>query len=134
MRPDDIAIVGVPRTGKTTLAHDLAAVTGHVVVSSDDYLRGRVDWKGVPERVIESLTELPTICEGVQVARMFSRGYQPGRLIYLAGEPQERWVKWLPERVQNAIDVEMFEDVWIHRGPEYLSVTDALLRWVGLDF
>ncbi len=64
-----VLIAGGPRTGKTTLAEALAAVTGAPVRSTDDLISSH-DWSGASLAVSEWMDEPgPMIIEGVATLR-----------------------------------------------------------------
>jgi adenylate kinase family enzyme len=63
-----IAIVGVPRAGKTTLANLLSQVTGYPILHTDDLMD--LGWSQVSDEVRARLaTEPHLIVEGVAVVR-----------------------------------------------------------------
>lgn len=60
-RHQRIAIAGVPRAGKTTLA---GAVADRPVVHTDEFISG--DWDNDPKRCAESVPRGPVVIEGVR--------------------------------------------------------------------
>ena len=76
-----IAIVGGPRTGKSTLAAKLSRDTGLPLIASDDYKD--LDWSEASQHVADLLTKNePAIVEGVAVPRALRK--------MLAARPEER--------------------------------------------
>lgn len=75
-----IAIVGGPRTGKSTLAR---VVRGRPVISTDDYME--LPWEEVPAAVIDAATGAGAsfVVEGVQVARALRRGLEVDAVVVL---------------------------------------------------
>jgi adenylate kinase family enzyme len=74
-----IAIVGGPRTGKTTLA---ATVTDRPIIHTDDYIG--VGWDAAPE-VLNATARMHErfVIEGVQVARCLRKGLEVDHVIVL---------------------------------------------------
>lgn len=91
-----IAITGGPRTGKTTLAREMADRLGMELVSTDDYIE--LGWSEASARVAEILAQgAPRIVEGVAVPRALRKllEAQPDvkpidRLVILAAPRIER--------------------------------------------
>jgi hypothetical protein len=79
---DRVAIVGGPRSGKTTLA---ASVTDRPVFGTDDLMA--LPWEDVPRAVIEKAETLGSrwVIEGVQVARSLRKGLCPDAVLVLRG-------------------------------------------------
>jgi len=76
-----IAIVGGPRTGKTTLAAKLSRDTGLPLIASDDYKD--LGWSEASQHVADLLAKNePAIVEGVAVPRALRK--------MLAARPEER--------------------------------------------
>lgn len=68
MQPRRIFIAGGPRTGKTTLARELAAATGAPIVHTDDHIA--LGWSAASSHVATLMAaEGPLIVEGVAVPR-----------------------------------------------------------------
>lgn len=77
-----IAIVGRPGVGKTTLAEKIAKELGLSLVSSDTYIK-TTDFEEVPDKIIEAIKDIPgdgVVVEGVQVSRMLKRGWKPDKV------------------------------------------------------
>lgn len=71
MTDQRIIIVGGPKTGKTTLAAEIA---GDAPVFHTDDLIGTHSWADVPEAIIEWMVRKgPWVIEGVQTARALRR-------------------------------------------------------------
>jgi broad-specificity NMP kinase len=101
-----ICITGGPRTGKTTLARELAAQhPGTVVRHTDDLIEdykhlGKEAWSAASQHVVDDWLTLPDpwVIEGVAVSRALRKWHEqhPGdpppvdRVIYLT-EPHESW-------------------------------------------
>lgn len=75
-----VAIVGGPRTGKTTFAR---SVRDRPVISTDDYMD--LPWEDVPAKVIEAAAAAGAsfVVEGVQAARALRKGLEVDAVIVL---------------------------------------------------
>lgn len=83
---DRIAIVGGPKTGKTTLCEQVA---DRPVFHTDD-LRS-IAWADVPLAVIAAIGENPRfVVEGVQVARVLRKGLEVDLVLFLSKPKVER--------------------------------------------
>ena len=81
-----IAIVGGPKTGKTTLAKTFR---DRPVISTDDYIA--LDWADVPAKVIEAAGAAgPSfVVEGVQTARALRKGLAVDAVVVLTTPKQQ---------------------------------------------
>jgi hypothetical protein len=89
-----VLIAGGPRTGKTTLAEQLAAVSGAPVRHTDD-LVGKLDWSAASSEVAGWIEAPgPWIVEGVAVGRALRKWFAahpegaPADLIYWCLAPK----------------------------------------------
>jgi hypothetical protein len=73
-----VAIVGGPRTGKSTLAN---SVKGVPVVRTDD--SKHLPWAEQPHAIIERTPEGPVVVEGVQTARALRKGLSVDAIVVL---------------------------------------------------
>ena len=75
-----IAIVGGPRTGKTTLAR---AIRGRPIISTDDYMD--LAWEDVPDKVIQVAGAAggSFVVEGVQAARALRKGLEVDAVVVM---------------------------------------------------
>lgn len=83
-----LAIVGLPQTGKTTLGNALAAHLGLGCCHTDQFMN--VPWS---EQADEAMKYMPVrgIVEGITVARLFRRGFEPDCVVHLVSDPS--WVR-----------------------------------------
>ena len=80
---DRIVIAGPPKSGKTTLSHQ---VNDRPVIHADDFVR--MPWSEQPDAVIEAVAGKPRWCaEGIAAHRALARGLSPDVVVYLA-EPK----------------------------------------------
>jgi len=82
---DRVAIVGGPRTGKTTLSERVNAELkdDRFVLHNDDLLKS-FDWTSAPFGIIERLAPYTRfVVEGVQTARALRKGLKVDAVIYL---------------------------------------------------
>jgi predicted GTPase len=79
-RYDRVAIVGGPRTGKSTLAN---AVRDRPVIPTDSYMD--LPWEDVPAKVIEAAGAAGGrfVVEGVQAARALRKGLEVDAVIVM---------------------------------------------------
>ena len=78
-----IAIVGGPRTGKTTLVEE---VMGRRIIHTDDFMD--LEWKEVPDAIIEEVELLDDfVVEGVQAARALRKGMEVDAVVFIS-EPK----------------------------------------------
>jgi hypothetical protein len=77
-----LAIIGLPGTGKTTLADALGAALELPVLHTDDF--AGLKWAVQADAAMEAIPARG-IVEGVTVARLFRRGFLPECVVYLAG-------------------------------------------------
>jgi len=75
-----VAVVGGPRTGKSTFAR---TVRDRPVISTDDYMD--LHWEDVPAKVIEAAGAAGAsfVVEGVQAARALRKGLEVDAIIVL---------------------------------------------------
>jgi len=80
-----VAIVGAPRTGKTSLANNEAvrfALARRPVIYSDDFKH--LAWGEVPPAIVAVCKQMERfLIEGVQVARALRRGLEIDAVLYL---------------------------------------------------
>lgn len=89
LRLPRVAIVGGPRTGKTTLARKARDTT---VIHTDDYIR--LPWEDVPHFVLLECEKAERfVVEGVQVARCLRKGLKVDVVIWLEAERAPRTPK-----------------------------------------
>ena len=102
-----IAIVGSPRTGKSTWASKLAVSLGidlfstgkRALIATDNYIG--VPWESVPDVVLERLSGMDDwILEGCQTARVL-----------------RRWFKADPENARKLTRVYYFDRPFVKRTP-----------------
>lgn len=77
-----LAIVGVPGCGKTTLAFKLATVFQLPVFGTDAFVDE--PWDNQPALVLEAWSRWGII-EGITVARLFRRGFKPDCVLWILG-------------------------------------------------
>lgn len=77
-----LAVVGLPRTGKTVLSLALGDALDLPVLHTDDFRR--LPWE---EQADASMLAVPArgIVEGITVARMFRRGFAPDAVLWIMG-------------------------------------------------
>ena len=93
-----VAIVGGPRTGKTTMA---SYVRDRKVYHTDDFMH--LDWKDQPDFIIQLLKDQSTyVVEGVQVARALRKGLPVDAVIFLRNPKLELNVK--QEAMRKTVD------------------------------
>lgn len=81
-----VAIAGRPGVGKTTLANEIAAKTGYMVLGTDSWI-GQIPFSDVPFAAMDEVEGKDNyIVEGVQVVRMLRKGYKPDVLLFLDSE------------------------------------------------
>jgi adenylate kinase family enzyme len=98
-----VAILGLPKSGKTTLAESLSKLHGASVLHTDDYKH--LPWKDAPDAILARYTaDGPDIIEGITVARMFRRGLRPKAVVYIAGGPPMPQMAGLIKRGLTEID------------------------------
>lgn len=77
-----LAIIGLPGTGKTTLARALGQALQLPVLHTDEY--NGLAWKAQADAVLADVPDRG-IVEGVTVPRLFRRGFLPQCVVFLAG-------------------------------------------------
>ncbi len=77
-----LAIVGLPDVGKTTLANKLGPALGLPVLCTDVFMT--LPWADQADAAME-LVRPRCIIEGITVARMFRRGFNPDCVLYVLG-------------------------------------------------
>lgn len=122
-----LAIVGLPRTGKTTLALGLGDALDLPVLHTDDFRD--MPWE---DQADAAMLAVPArgVVEGITVARMFRRGFDPDCVLWVmgaTGAPSDRALRSLLAR-----GVGEYED----RGGRVLRLTmrpsvDAALWAIG---
>jgi adenylate kinase family enzyme len=80
-----IAIVGLPRSGKTTLSELIAESVGLSVLHTDDFRK--LPWDKAADAALAAISG-HGIVEGITVARLFRRGFKPDLVIHLTGGRQ----------------------------------------------
>jgi len=97
-------IVGMPRSGKTTLAAKLAADSGATVIHSDDYLH--LPWRVIPGALLRALSGAKgdVILEGIHVARLLGKPPLRGASVILCHSTpalvrQYRSLSWVLDKV-----------------------------------
>lgn len=77
-----LALIGLPGVGKTTLANELGKHLGLPVLHTDDFKE--LPWA---EQADAAMAAAPVrgIIEGVTVARMFRRGFHPDCVVHVTG-------------------------------------------------
>jgi hypothetical protein len=105
-----IAVVGRPRTGKTTLAKKLSEDLGLALHHTDDSIN-KIPFKDTDRHWINKLSgEESYIVEGVQVSRMLRSGgkdgsWKPDKLIVVeASHPVRKEHKGLASLCKSAVD------------------------------
>jgi hypothetical protein len=99
-----LAIVGLPRTGKTTLAVGLADALDLPVLHTDDFKDQ--PWE---DQANAAMLAVPArgLIEGVTVARMFRRGFRPDAVLWImgtTGAPSDRSLRALLVRGMTEYD------------------------------
>ena len=83
-----VAIVGGPKTGKTTLSRKLQGVE---ILHTDDLMH--LNWEHQPEAISERLRGKSTfVVEGVQTARALRKGLEVDAVIFL-DEPHQELIR-----------------------------------------
>lgn len=78
-----LAIVGLPGSGKTTLAKSIGNALGIQVVHTDAFKN--MPWSAQPDAAMLALPKVSYILEGVTVARLFRRGFKPDCVVHIQG-------------------------------------------------
>jgi shikimate kinase len=85
--PATLAIIGMPGTGKTTLANAIGDVLRLDVFHTDDFKD--LPWSQQADHAMATIPNFAKagafIIEGITVARLFRRGFLPDCVIYFAG-------------------------------------------------
>ncbi len=81
MSKAQLAIVGLPGSGKTTLANALGEVLNLWVLHTDNYKN--LPWQRQADAAIEAVGTRG-ITEGITVARMFRRGFNPDCVLWIS--------------------------------------------------
>ncbi len=97
-----LAIVGLPGCGKSTLSWKLGSALGLDVVHTDD-MKG-LPWSEQPDAVM-SLVRAQCIVEGFTVCRMFKRGFEPDCVLYVLGSDAARTPKGLRTQLERGLDL-----------------------------
>jgi hypothetical protein len=114
-----LAIVGLPGSGKTTLALKLGRALGLPTVHTD--LFADKPWDVQPGAAMDLTHEAPQlIIEGYTVCRMFKRGYEPDCVLYVLGCDEKRTPKGLRTQLERGLDL-------------YAGRVITLPKWPSLD-
>lgn len=97
-----LAIVGLPGCGKTTLADKLGAHLGLRVLHTDDY-RG-LPWEEQADACVVALPGWGVV-EGVTVCRLFKRGFEPDCVLWILGGDPARSPVGLRTQLENGLAV-----------------------------
>jgi len=122
-RYNRIAVVGGPRTGKTTLVMTTVEVDDRPVFHTDDLI-GLVEWADQPAVIIERCAPLDRyVVEGIQVARALRKGLEPDVVVVTTWPMVERTSG--QKRLARAVDT-WFHD-WLAQRPDHGR---ALVWWL----
>lgn len=100
-----LAIVGLPKTGKTTLANSLGAALGLGVLHTDDFVW--LPWAEQADAAMSALNVLSMpncVIEGITVARMFRRGFNPDCVLWLLGKSGMRSDASMRKLISNGLE------------------------------
>ncbi len=79
-----VAILGLPGSGKTTLANKLANALNLTVLHTDDFKS--MPWSKAADAAMAAIANgTYGVVEGITVARLFRRGFEPSLVLVLAG-------------------------------------------------
>lgn len=121
-----IGITGLPGTGKTQVANTLSKYLDLEVQHTDAYKH--MLWEEQPVAAMDKL--LPAcIIEGVTVARMLKRGFNPDVLIYLVGPGRGvRSMPWLQTYVRLYEESAVGRVVRMSQLPTDLTLMNVMTR------
>lgn len=100
-------VIGMPRTGKTTLAKKLAAETGAALLHTDDYIDR--PWAQIPQAILTAARKVDgnLIIEGCAAVRLLKRGMRPDRVVFCRGKAEHdtkyKSMRWILGRATDYI-------------------------------
>lgn len=114
----EVAIVGRPNAGKSTLLNALAgrdaAITSHVAGTTRDVIEVRMDLEGLPVTLLDTagLRETDDLVEGIGIERAIARARQADLRVFLVepGEP-------IPDLLPQPQDIVLRAKADINQGP-----------------
>lgn len=98
-----LAIVGLPGSGKSTLALALGRALGIDVLPTDAWMN--IPWAEQADAAVLALPAHSCIVEGITVARMFKRGFEPDCVIYILGGDPARSKNSLRSLIENGLNL-----------------------------
>lgn len=118
-----LAILGLPGSGKTTLALALGAVLELPVLHTDEFQSE--PWEKAPDLVMARLQPV-CIVEGITVARLFRRGFKPDCVIRILGGAENKRRASLQSLIKRGLDEYEGRVVVLPNRPSVLTAMRAL--------